>query len=119
MKAVIVWRGGRSDVTVLADADAEVFYDVAAGSTGSQNVALFSLDRATFDVETMVHNGIQPEVVEAEPEDAVSVGPGVPQPLPPAGGFMPKPARQTRCERCKRQLIGGVCTVHGKDIRRG
>lgn len=113
---MIVWHGTRPDVCILEDEDAEVMYDVA---TRGQNVALFSLDRATFDLAGVVKNGMTPEVVEAEPEDAVPVGADVPQALPPAGGFMPKPAKQTRCERCKRQLIGGVCTVHGRDIRRG
>lgn len=116
MKAVIVWRGNRADVTVLEDGEADVMYDVAAGSTGSQRVALFTLEDSTFDVADVVSDGIVPEVVEVEPVDAVPVGPGTPQALPPPA--TPRPAVLTRCQRCKRQLIGGVCSVHGKDIYR-
>src|SRR5574340_638629 len=108
MYAVVIMKGGKPDFTYIEnDLDADAMYDQAVDY--GQRVMLLKVEKSTFDINPAT--GPVPEVVDVEevPADAVNVSPGAPQPLPPA--TVPA-SKLTRCGRCRRQLMGGVCPVH-------
>src|SRR5574340_482947 len=112
MYAVIIMYGTRPDITYIDDElQADSMYDQAVDM--GQRAVLAKVEKSTFTIDEATGPVPEAVVVEEVPAEAVKVGPGAPAGLPPATVAAPK---LTRCERCRRQLMGGVCPVHGTKV---